>query len=614
MKIKWFSCLYDFRHLVPLHALLDFLEGHDDAIPDAGLDVAILPPTNATGDITDEDSGGEEDPVIDNVSSNQLNALALAPDYICDQMRGEQMIEEELQTEEADQEMQDVSAVPRRRVTAQRRVRREQREYNWKKELLQDGFAEWPEISSAQNELKSPLYYFELFFNEDVWELLVKYTNQFAAKRNKLGDCSFEEMKNFVAILLLSGYSQVSRRFMYWERSEDSHNNLVSNAMTRDRFQFIMSNFHVCNNDRLDHNDKFAKIRPLLKLLNSKFVEYCPHKEDHSIDESMVPYFGRHGTKQFIRGKPIRYGFKFWCGGPSNGYLTWLEPYQGAGTFQPQYEGLGLGYGVVMNYVDQLPKHPFKIYCDNFFTSFDLLNALSARSIRIVGTIRSNRIDKSCPIISNEEMKKKPRGSFDYRSDNIHKISVVKWNDNNIVSLATNFDRVEPTKSVSRFSHAQKRKINVQQPMVISNYNKHMGGIDRADQNISLYRVSIRGKKWYFPLLAHMIDVAEQNAWQLYKEEGGKLDHLAFRRRIVMNLLESNQKGTVGKGRPSQAEKMDSRFDRLDHFVSEHPFDSSGKRRQQIRCRQCGKKATTFCLKCNVTLHVGCFLPYHTKT
>ena len=34
--------------------------------------------------------------------------------------------------------------------------------------------------------------------------------------------------------------------------------------------------------------------------------------ENLSIDESMVPYFGRHSCKQFIRGKPIRFGYKIW--------------------------------------------------------------------------------------------------------------------------------------------------------------------------------------------------------------------------------------------------------------------------------------------------------------
>ena len=28
------------------------------------------------------------------------------------------------------------------------------------------------------------------------------------------------------------------------------------------------------------------------------------------MDEVMIPYYGRHSAKQYIRGKPIRYGFK----------------------------------------------------------------------------------------------------------------------------------------------------------------------------------------------------------------------------------------------------------------------------------------------------------------
>ena len=41
-------------------------------------------------------------------------------------------------------------------------------------------------------------------------------------------------------------------------------------------------------------------------------MEGLPLDQNLSIDEVMIPYFGRHGTKQFIRGKAIRYGFKLW--------------------------------------------------------------------------------------------------------------------------------------------------------------------------------------------------------------------------------------------------------------------------------------------------------------
>jgi hypothetical protein len=48
-----------------------------------------------------------------------------------------------------------------------------------------------------------------------------------------------------------------------------------------------------------------------------------------SIDESTVPYFVRHGCKQYIRGKTIQFGYKFWCGATRLGYISWFQPYQG---------------------------------------------------------------------------------------------------------------------------------------------------------------------------------------------------------------------------------------------------------------------------------------------
>lgn len=45
-------------------------------------------------------------------------------------------------------------------------------------------------------------------------------------------------------------------------------------------------------------------------MTNARFLMHVPHEEFHSIDESMVPYYGKHGCKQFIRGKSISYGFQ----------------------------------------------------------------------------------------------------------------------------------------------------------------------------------------------------------------------------------------------------------------------------------------------------------------
>ena len=117
-------------------------------------------------------------------------------------------------------------------------------------------------------------------------------------------------MQCFVGKLVLSGYLAPTRPRLFLENATDTHHALIANAMRRDKFEAIFANFHLANNNCLDDTDKFAKVRPLIKLLNKKFQQYAPNKEFYSFDESICEYYGRHGCKQFLRGKPIRFGFK----------------------------------------------------------------------------------------------------------------------------------------------------------------------------------------------------------------------------------------------------------------------------------------------------------------
>ncbi|XP_056648826.1 piggyBac transposable element-derived protein 3-like [Diorhabda sublineata] len=228
---------------------------------------------------------------------------------------------------------------------------------------------------------------------------------------------------------------------------------------------------------------------------------------------------------------------------------------------------------------------------------------MTRRNLKITGTIRENRTSK-CPLANKSQFKKKSRGFIEYKT-NEESTVVVKWHDNNVVTLASNALPVHPTHSVSRYSLKEKKKIKVDQPHNIFTYNKYMGGVDRADQNISLYRIGLRGKKWYIPLIFHMLDLAVQNAWQLHKEQNGKLDHLGFRRRIVMTILEGNQRKFAKRSKLSQSHNCEMRYDRIDHLIV-----TQGK---QTRCRMCHKKVSTKCEKCDAALHVVCFKPYHVK-
>jgi Transposase IS4 len=85
-----------------------------------------------------------------------------------------------------------------------------------------------------------------------------------------------------------------------------------------------------------------------------------------SIDEHMVPYFGRHTCKMFMQGKHVRFGFKIWCIFSSDGYLFNFIPYAGRNdSLDPE---LGLGGGVVMQLLSVVSNPlQYAIYFDNFF-------------------------------------------------------------------------------------------------------------------------------------------------------------------------------------------------------------------------------------------------------
>ena len=462
---------------------------------------------------------------------------------------------------------------------------------------------------------QTPKGIFDLFFDDDTLDMIVEQSIRYAgSKGNHIFSTSKEEVGAFIAILLVSGYSTVPRRRMYWSNDDDVRNEAIANAMTRDRFSTLVRYIHLCDNSNLDPGDKFSKVRPLISLLNERFLLYFQKQQNLSIDESMIPYYGRHGAKQFIRGKPIRFGYKMWALTTPLGYLLQFEPYQGArGRQAADTSHLGMGGAVVMDLLVELNKdNAYHLTFDNLFTSLRLVDELSKLGIACTGTIRSNRVE-DCPLKPVKEMSKTERGTYNKAYDANNGLVVVRWNDNNIVNVVSNVHGVEPVQTASRWSRKEGRRIRIQQPNLIRMYNQTMGGVDRMDQNVGKYRISIRSKKWWWPIFAYCIDLTIQQTWHLYRSTAaGKarpLDLLGIRREIASVLL-AGGRGRATMGRPLGKAKAISkrvldevRLDGKDHY----PRSS-----KMVRCALCHKQSRTRCSKCDVGVHQKCFEQFHT--
>ena len=139
-----------------------------------------------------------------------------------------------------------------------------------------------------------------------------------------------ENFKVFLSILVLSGFNRLQCRKLYWSKSYEVGNELVKTSMSRKIFEQLLRCLHFTDN-MVINNDRFYKVRPLFDHMN-KVCGTVKSAEYSSVDEIMVPYYGRHGEKQFIREKPVRIGFKLWAAASSNGSLLFAEPYCGMHT------------------------------------------------------------------------------------------------------------------------------------------------------------------------------------------------------------------------------------------------------------------------------------------
>ena len=95
---------------------------------------------------------------------------------------------------------------------------------------------------------------------------------------------------------------------MNWANSPDVRNQIVQENIRRDEVDDVLRCLHFSNNQEID-NDAYFKVRPIFNILNET-GRYFNTAQMYSVDESMIPYFGKHSSKQFIRGKPVRFGFK----------------------------------------------------------------------------------------------------------------------------------------------------------------------------------------------------------------------------------------------------------------------------------------------------------------
>lgn len=269
-------------------------------------------------------------------------------------------------------------------------------------------------------------------------------------------------------------------------------------------------------------------------------------------------------------------------------------------------------------------QKPSFVFCDNFFTSPELLFILRQNyGVFALGTIRGNRLRGAEKVLPTEKaMKKKPRGHFVEAVCDKNRSAVVLWNDNKSITFISSLVASEPIEKIRRYYKDAKAKIDVQCPQIMRQHNSHMGGVDLSDMLISLYKTLFKSRRWYLAIFAQIIDISI-NVWLLYRQKHSgtvksKKPLKALRYDIYDLLCKANrsakrkQTESVKVKKPHAPRPLSPlKYDKIGHFPSTM---------EEWRRRFCQKKTVVYCIKCNTRLCFvtgkdprNCFSNFHTK-
>jgi len=437
------------------------------------------------------------------------------------------------------------------------------------------------------------------------------------------------EMRQLFALHIFIGILKFPRLRLYWR--DTTRVPIIADTMAINRFMKLRNNLHLVI-DKPATDDRLWKVRPIIDRVMQRCKE-LEVEENVCIDEQIVPFKGQLDIKQYIKNKPCKWGVKVFLLCRSSGLVYDGIVYQGkrTGLCEENVTKYGSTGALVVQLSQSIPANRnHKLFADNYFTSIPLIRYLSQIGVCYAGTVRPNRL-LGCPVTLT---KRHGRGTIEERVTAEDDVVATQWMDNRLVIMASNFVGRGQTDVVKRWDKTKKEYVEVQRPEVIRLYNKSMGGVDKMDFLIQLYRIFIRSRKWTLRVIFHYVNLAVNNSWLEYQRDADTLKIPKKKRPNLFSwcseIAEALCKAGIScerkRGRPADschADQRPAKKQKVDiQPVTDVRFDGIGhwpdlEHRQQ-RCKNagCGLRSKFKCVKCNVHLCVkkdNCFIAFHNE-
>ena len=247
--------------------------------------------------------------------------------------------------------------------------------------------------------------------------------------------------------------------------------------------------------------DKLHRLRPFINHLNRMFLLLVICGLRWSIDESMIPYYGRYcPIKVYMKDKPDKFGMKVWgINDPDSGFLLQFKVYEGRGDrFQGETDSWcdiwSLGERVVLAFLRCIPKGSF-VFTDRFFTTPMLAAYMYiVCGIYLTGTVMKNKLGVDTSLLMKQSSKL-ARGFFKWSVDFQNHVAQVCWFDRSIVFLCSSIHAIRSTVGVMRLTWSEEEGYvtkPMQAPEMALEYNGGMFGTDRGIETSSAVVVLAR--------------------------------------------------------------------------------------------------------------------------
>jgi Transposase IS4 len=464
----------------------------------------------------------------------------------------------------------------------------------------------------------SVLQAFQLFFTQQMVDIIVLATNAYAAKRRRnrterkftrtWKPVNSTDIWRYLGCLLYMGQSIESQHTKYWSLSHR-----LGEFLALKRFQQIHRYLTLrddCSWPKQPDEPFTWKLEPIASLVRQNCRQNWSPSSHLCIDESMVSYRGRTLHKTKMKNKPIPEGYKIWVLG-DNGYVSdWLWHSQRDGPERIPKQGiivdrltknghssiyLAPTFAVLIRLTERLRElRPMRIFCfylDNLFLNVNIAQALLAMNICCTGITRKNAQGIPSWLI---DLKKNNRDLIwnSMLAEQVDLTLCFLWQDNNaVLGITTAYclkneiiwrvrKRPSPTSTNARivrpvFGNETSKHLPI--PKAIDRYNHHMNGVDRHNQlrkNLTVHRKYERRTwrpQWYF-----VFDTCCVNGYLIWKGEArdrGNRKHRRFHEELSSVLLNWPY---------SEARTLAP----LNATAREHRWDKYSKRGYCIWCKQ----------------------------